>query len=272
MSFFILCLILLASLLHATWNFAARSERGKLASFAAGLLFAGALGIVVFLPFSIGKPLSFFWIIASTISHVFYFLYLSKSYKDGDISLVYPITRGVSVSLAVLAGVFLLGESLSLFAVIGIILILVGILTVGEVKRISKAHWHTIKLPLVTGLMSGIYSICDKFGVESSYPPLYVSIIWFGSGLLLLPFVKKEIISQFSWKPTLLIGVGSLSAYLIILYAFRSGNLSYISPAREVSVVLGTALGVIFLREKVSIWRILGIALIISGTVMLGMG
>ena len=67
------------------------------------------------------------------------------------------------------------------------------------------------------------------------------------------------------------IGFGSIVTYLLILYAFRLGNVSYAVAVREFAVVIGAALGIIFLHEKLTMPKIIGICLIMAGLILIKM-
>ena len=68
-----------------------------------------------------------------------------------------------------------------------------------------------------------------------------------------------------------LIGPGSMATYLIILFAFQVGKVSYVVAVREFSVVIGSALGVLLLGERLTVWKGLGILFICLGLVLVKM-
>ena len=65
------------------------------------------------------------------------------------------------------------------------------------------------------------------------------------------------------------IGIGSISTYLIILFAFRQGPLSYIAAVREFSVAIGSVMGFLFLKERLTAKKVFGITAITLGLILI---
>jgi len=121
-------LVLLAALLHATWNAIIKSSANTHLDTVA-LTIAAALLSGAILPFTTAPdPASWPWLAASVVLHVFYFLMLGAVYRLGDLSHVYPLMRGVAPLLVAMTGAFWLNESLSAAVWSGIALICAGIL------------------------------------------------------------------------------------------------------------------------------------------------
>lgn len=74
------------------------------------------------------------------------------------------------------------------------------------------------------------------------------------------------------WRSALLIGGGGAGTYLIILYAYTLGPVSYIVAMREFAVVIGVGLGVAFLKERLTLRKALGIGAIVAGLILLKVG
>lgn len=73
------------------------------------------------------------------------------------------------------------------------------------------------------------------------------------------------------WR--LAIGVGLLSplSCILVLFALDMGApVSVVAPMREMSMMLGALLGMVVLRERVGVWRLIGCAVLIAGVVLLG--
>lgn len=103
-------LVLLAALLHASWNFIIKIQGERLACIAWLSLFAAAcwVPILLFLP-----PLSreaVPWLILTSIPHLLYKVALAKAYDHGDFDQVYPIARGSAPLLATLLAIPIAGE------------------------------------------------------------------------------------------------------------------------------------------------------------------
>jgi drug/metabolite transporter (DMT)-like permease len=177
------------------------------------------------------------------------------------------------VGTAVLAAA-VLGETLSPVGISGIALVGLGTVLVGMPPR---SQWSAKKaaLPLlivgVAATLAGS-SAYAKVAVELVHPVVLDFWLFFGAALLLMPFGIR-IDGRAQWKANarecLIIGIGSPLSYLIALYAFQLGPVSYLSSLRESSVVMGTVLGALVYRESITVRRAAGIALILVGVVLL---
>jgi drug/metabolite transporter (DMT)-like permease len=274
---FVFCLVIVSALTHALWNFFAKKAAGDLAILWAGLLSAN----LALLPASVMlitrqglAPLAWPFMIGSGIAHALYFFTLMRSYRKVDISTAYPIARGVGVGGTALLAVGLLHEVVSVKGAAGITLICIGVLLIGIRARGPGASHEGIGWPLVVGLCVVCYSLLDKVGVTHAHPVVYINFSTIVACALLSPFVltargeRLRAVWPSGWKMSLLIGVGVPGTYLLILFAFRLAQASYVVAAREFSVVAGAVLGILFLREKLSAGKAAGIAAIVSGLVL----
>jgi len=60
-------------------------------------------------------------------------------------------------------------------------------------------------------------------------------------------------------------------AYLLVLAALETSRVSYVAPSREVGIVFGAALGVVFLGEGFGLWRVWASLAIVAGVVVLAL-
>jgi len=275
-------LVLFAAVGHALWNLAARKVAGDMAV----LWLAFSLGIFVLVPLCIfiwwqGVPLVLTWpgalcLLATGVFHAAYFALLGRAYEQGEISLVYPIARGSGIGLTAFIAWSLLQEDISPLGAVGIGLIFAGILFLGA--SVIRQQTRGLKLALGVGLTIVCYSLVDKIGVGHMHPLYYICGMWIISTLMRAPFILRQYgsslpdIARRSWRYIAAIGLGSLSTYFLILYAYTQGPISYIIAARESSVVIGAALGFIFLREPITTPKLIGIATIAGGLVLLKAG
>ncbi len=131
---------------------------------------------------------------------------------------------------------------------------------------------------LLTGLVIAAYSVWDKVGVSYVNPFLYMYFLGLGSALFLTPYIwwfhgistirieiRKEIGS------IILSGLLMFLAYGLILFAFQFSRVSYITPAREVGIVIGVVFGTLLLREPFGKGRAIGSCLIIAGLVLISL-
>ena len=283
-----LILLLFAASLHALSNALIKRARDKLA-FTWWMLSANLI---------LGAPLLFFagnvppigWalILVSGLIEAVYFITLPRAYALGDLSLVYPMARGSAPLFVLLWAVLFLGEAPTIGGLIGILLIVGGLYLV---NLPSLADWKrpllglksmATRWALLTGLLISIYSSIDKVGVRYVDPLLYLYLFlavtwlalsgqWFNADrrvalrVELQPDVKRRLLTAL-----LAMLLGS-SAYGLVLAALRLSPVSYVSPVRELSVVVGAWIGVKFMGERGGSLRVIAALLIAGGIVTIAL-
>lgn len=271
-------LVLFSAFTHASWNYFSKRISGNLQIVFAGLWIAH----LCLLPFSIfilatqGLPLiGVRFILITAISHVLYYICLSGSYRSGDLSTVYPIARGTGIAGTAIAAYFFLGERFSTYGLAGIIAIVSGVLFMSLKKRgAGRIDVKPYLYALGVGCAVIIQSIFDKMAVAYSNPIVYLNFKDMLALLIMSPFVfrqRKTIKEVFvkNWKYSIIIGFGAVGSYVLILFAFQYGSVGYISALREFAIVIGTIFGIIFLKEKMYLGKIIGIALIVIGLILI---
>ena len=239
------------------------------------------IGNLVLLPYSllliinIGFPLSAVpFMVGSGIAHALYFFTLMRAYAKTDISIAYPIARGIGVSGTALVAIWLLHEVISTKGAAGILLICIGVLTIGFGGRSVKSSLRHMGWPVLVGFCIVSYSVLDKIGVVYAHPVVYINLSTIVAAILISPFVLLRskhnigLVWANKWKMSALVGLGLMGTYLLILFAFRLDQASYIVAVREFSVVVGSLMGVIFLAESLTLPKILGIAAIACGVIL----
>lgn len=277
-------LVLLAALCHAGWNFAARRAGGNFGIMWLGTCIAALcitpLALVVV--WEAGRqtiPSLTAWgcIAATGAIHAVYFVLLARAYEQGDISVVYPVARGSGIGITALLGWLVLRENIGLAGGAGIALVSAGILVMGWPGRGDTSR-PGLALALGVGMTIPAYSVVDKIGVGLVHPIVYIWLMFALSALLTAPRALRrhgpELRRSFgsSVRQALVVGLGSMSTYLIILFAFRLGPVSYIVATRELSVVAGSALGIAFLGERLSVAKAVAIGVITLGLVAIKLG
>jgi drug/metabolite transporter (DMT)-like permease len=225
------------------------------------------------------------WFIAGTIAlHIAYFFTLGRAYKHGDLSLVYPIARGLGLVLIPIVGVTVLEESVSLMAGIGIAAIFLGVVTIGSSSGKGLKIWlkprsfladRGVVFAVMTGVLIASYSTLDKRGVEYVEPIFYMFTLALGGSLGILPilsrtYARTEFVSEIKsrWKIGLIGGALQFLAYGLVLSAFRLSPVSYIGPFRELGIVFGVLMAFLILKERVTRNRALGAIAIGTGAIL----
>ncbi len=289
MTAFSLLLILIAAFSHAGWNLLLKRSGNKELFVwwfsVSGAVLLAPLGITLYWLNPITTPGHWF-VLASMLMQIFYLILLGRSYSRGDLSLVYPIARGIGPMLVPLVAVLTLGERIELPAVVGIALVVVGIFTIswwGHFREIvaspvSFFRDSGILYAILTGGTITVYSLLDKRGVQHVQPFLYMYLITVGVSIGLLPYIIRNYsLAQIknAWAGSFwaipAAGLLSYLAYTAILTAFTQDRVSYIVPAREVSIVVGVLAGVWLLKESFGAGRVLGSCLIVAGLALIAL-
>ena len=275
MSLIAFLLILFSATLHAIWNFASKKVAGDITTMWLGLIIACTTltPFILFLdPAQLYIENVYPHIIISGITHAVYFFYLSRAYEHGEISVVYPIARGIGVFGTALLAIFIVGEEISIIGIAGIILIIIGIFALGLKNGHQK---KSILFALLVGAMIISYSIVDKIAVGLTNPIFYIYAFTTLFALFLTPHIlikKRNLIKQ-KWKEnkkfSFIIGIGSIGTYLIILFVFQIAQVNYVVALRESAVAIGAILGFIFLKEKITKRKLAGIIAILVGAILI---
>jgi drug/metabolite transporter (DMT)-like permease len=278
-----LILVLVSAILHATWNLLAKRAINKEVFLWWVLVSSSVLLMPLFVFLIWNYPILYpgWWFILGTVVlHVFYFAFLGRSYTHADLSLVYPIARGTGPALVPIIGALLLKEVIAPLAIIGIISVVLGIFAIywwGSFQEMLRAPLKIFREPgaryaLLTGLIIAIYSIWDKVGVTYVNPFLYMYFLVLGSALVLTPYIWRyhgikvvRIEIKRHIRSIIISGLLMFLAYGLILLALQFSRVSYISPTREVGIVIGVVFGTLLLREPFSKGRAIGSCLIVSG-------
>lgn len=286
MTAFALSLILAAAVIHASWNyFLKRSGGGAVFVW----LFA-SLSALIYLPLAAlviwwEKP-EFGWVhyglmFASAVLHTAYYLLLDRGYRSGDLSVVYPIARGTAPLITVLCAVLLLGEHPTPIAVAGALLIGGGAVALtGDPRKLKQSgNYPAVGFALLTGCMIASYTLVDKIAVAAwLIPPLVQD--WatnFGRVLLMTPMVlgrRHEIVPTWRRAKKEIIAVALLCplSYILVLTAMVFTPVSYVAPAREVSILVAALMGTQLLAEGNVAQRLGAAAAMVAGIVCLALG
>jgi drug/metabolite transporter (DMT)-like permease len=288
MSGLALVVVLVAAFLHASWNFLAKKSKKKIAFIWWFLLIATIGYLPMFLyfwPRHTVSPAGWACIVATGILHALYFWFMGGAYERGDLSLVYPLSRGSGPLFVPILAIIFLQEQLSLPGIFGITLVILGVYfihlksfsVVAFIEPFRALRGSASVWALCTGGTIAGYSLVDKVGVGLVYPPIYIYLMFVISLLLLAPYVlaKERAALKLEWLvnkvPVLIDGFLVLFTYLMILFAFRLSKVSYVVAAREVSIVFSAFLGIIWLKEQNAPQKIAGAALIAAGVVLIGL-
>lgn len=286
MTTFALSLVIASALLHAIWNFLAKRVGGD-STFT--WLFS-TLATLIYLPLTVGliitqhPPLtaSVLGVIGGTcVLHLLYYSLLSRGYRFGDLSLVYPLARGTGPVLASLGAVLLFEERPSLILLAGTLLVSIGILimTGNPLALRSQGTSAAVMYALLTGLAIAAYTLWDKYAVSKILiAPLLLT--WTSSlvrTVFLAPqawrnWAKVRSLWRIHWRSAVGIGILDPLSYILFLWALSFSPVSYLAPIRLMSILFGTFLGSRLLAEGATRRRMAAASVMLIGLIAIALG
>ena len=268
-------LVVLSAIAHAIWNGLMKSAGDRtltmMAIRSAGLLFG-----LVALPFvDWPAPESWKWLALASCVMFAYYALLIRSYGLGDMSVVYPLARGIAPVLLTVVAYLTIGEALGAGQIIAVGLISLGIMVLSVGAGASR---QAVGFALATGVAVATYSFFSGLGVRAAGTVMgfqaCVEIIT-GLGMVLyalatrradLPaFVRRHGVVG------LLAGGISVAGFLAFLFAARSLPLGPVVALRETSVIFGAVLGTVVLKEGFGLRRLAASALVVGGIGLLAL-
>lgn len=227
--------------------------------------------------------MSLLFIVVSALLHLLYFLILQRGYKKGDLSLVYPLARGTGPLLSVIAAIVFFGERPGWLAVTGAILVVSSVFYFAGGLQLLDKHETKVSWSLGYGILTGVviatYTLWDKQAVSTLLvPPIILD--WSSSivrMIVLSPYALNRwdrVRSQWKSNKKYIVGVAVFNplSYILVLTALIFTPVSYVAPAREISILFGTILGTRFLAEGHSKERIFAASIMILGVIALSWG
>lgn len=286
MSHAALGLVLAAAFIHATWNLLAK----RLGGGPALVWLFGVLSVCLYAPLTaavllVQKPhvgaVQLAFMAGTAVLHLAYFLVLQSGYRAGDLSLVYPLARGTGPMLSTAAAILIFRERPTPVAILGTVLIGVGIFLLASAPRaLGRTDTRrAVGFAVLTGVIIAAYTLWDKRAVGAlGIPPLLLE--WssnFGLTMLITPvalarFDQVRRLWRSQRRDVILMAVLTPLSYILVLTALVFTPVSYVAPAREISILIGTAMGTRLLAEGDAGRRMVAAAAMVLGVVGLAVG
>jgi drug/metabolite transporter (DMT)-like permease len=257
---------------HAVVNAILKSGQDKMSSRA---LMDGFSAMIV-LPFAFIVPLpgaAWGWLIISGFVHFAYLFCLIRAFESADMTVAYPIARGVAPALAAAVAVGVFGEPITWVTALGTLLVSAGVMAVGLGRHVER---KALMWAGATGVSIALYTVLDAQGVRAApSAPSYIVWIYLIDGLVIGAIFalwrgpRFLLAARSEWKPGLLAGAVSLVTYGLALWAFRIGDTPRLAALRETSILFGVGIAIVFLKERVTAGRLAGIATIAVGAATL---
>lgn len=269
--------VLGAGLLHAGWNALVKGAPGGDPMLDTASVVAGSCACaLVTLPFvPLPGPAAWKFMAASATIHFAYYVTLAHAYRTGDLSFAYPLMRGTAPLLVAVLGVVFLHELPTVHAMLGIVLICAGIVSIAFVRRErhprAAAAWAFANAAIIAS-----YTLIDGSGARVSGDAVaYVTWLIFLEGLPFLGWIGWRRGApalgylRRGWRRGLLGGACSLAAYAIVLFAMTRAPVAAVAALRETSVLFAALIGAVWLKEGFGAMRFAGAASVVVGVAAL---
>jgi drug/metabolite transporter (DMT)-like permease len=261
-----IALALGAALLHALWNvLLARSEDPRAATAGAVLIGWAAIVPVAVITWRVDAH-AWPFIVASGVAETVYVILLAAAYRRAELSVVYPVARGVAPVIVLLASVVLLGETSTVGEALGVVSVGIGVLVVRGVRRVSAPG---VGAGFAIAMVIATYTLIDSQGVRHAAPVPYLA------ASMTLPAIAYPVLVGRSQglgalrsaigATTAIVGLLIFGAYGLVLAALTVAPPAPVAAVRETSVVIATGLAAWILHEDVTRRRALGAALVVLG-------
>ncbi|TNE66008.1 MAG: hypothetical protein EP335_04460 [Alphaproteobacteria bacterium] len=273
-------LILTSAFLHALWNAGVKSAPDKFAA----MVFISGWGGFLFLPFvplaPMPEPDLWLWIVGSLAIHLCYQQLLAKALEAGDLTVSYPIARGMGPMLVAIVSYFFLAGEISTGGLFGVAVLVGGIFTTAGASRRQSTDPAQFRKSLVyalgAGCMIASYTLVDGLAVRRTADPL-TYVLW--SGIAFMPVLMgyaawrrgPDFLMQSLawWRRGLPLSILAQVGYGFALYAYSLGSLGEIAALRECSIIFASLIGFLWLKESFSLRKGVAVLMIAIGAILL---
>jgi drug/metabolite transporter (DMT)-like permease len=259
-----------AAMLHAVWNLLlARAPDTEAATAVALATSAVICAPVALLEWRVDAE-AWPYIAASSALELAYFALLGIAYRRAELSVVYPLARGLAPVVVLVGAVVLTGADTSSAQIAGVGLVAAG---VALVRGLRSGTGGGVAFGLAIACCIAAYTVVDKHGVEHASPLAYLELITLTIGIAYASALAAlrgpaALRAELNVR-AVAIGIASFAAYGLVLAALRLAPAASVAAVRETSVLIATALAAVVLREHVTRWRFAGAVLVVGGVALL---
>lgn len=260
-----LALALGAAVLHALWNLLLARELDTEAATAVALISLVAVlvlpAVVTWRVGSAAVP----YIAGSAALELAYVGLLAAAYRRFDLSVVYPVARGLAPVLALVLTIVVAASWPSAGEVGGVLAVAAGVLLVRGVRGGGGGLGAGA---LIAAVIAG-YTVVDRYGIHHANAAPYLLLVMLGPAIAYPLGVGRRRVAAALSPETVVVGAASAGAYLLVLLALRLASAPAVAAVRETSVVIATALAAVVLHERVGPMRLAGAGLVVAGVALL---
>ena len=200
-----------------------------------------------------------------------------RALQKGNINKVVPIDKSSTVLTIILATIFL-GESITLYKTLGIIAIGLGTLMMIEKKdtenKTEEKGW--LFYAILSAVFASLTSILGKVGIEGVESNLGTAIrtvvVIVMSFVMVSVTGKVKDIKRIDKKELafiLLSGLSTGASWLFYYRALQDGEASIVVPIDKLSILVTIAFSYFVFKEKLGKKALIGLILIVVGTLVL---
>lgn len=269
--------VLLAALMHASWNLLVKLNLDRFLSLFLLQSLMGVMGLVMLVVFAWPAAASLPFALVSGALHTGYNVFLARSYRDGDLSLVYPVARGTAPLLTLLSTWVFAHEHISFTAALGVAVLVGGIWLVAMGRSGSlRLGGSALLFALGTSCFIAAYTVVDGLGGRASGAASgYTAVVFILDALFLMAwavywrgFEVFRLVAP-SWRRGLVGATLSAGAYWIVIWAMTLAPIASVAALRETSILFVIAMSARFLNEKLSAARVIGGLMVAAGAIAL---
>lgn len=275
MSLTVFFAVLAAALLHAGWNALVRFGAAKVTVMLILTLVQGGLGLILTMTHDWPAGAVWPWLLASGVFHAGYKIFLAFAYETGDLSRVYPIARGAAPIIVLGVSAAFLNEGLRAIEIGAVLVLGLGILTMGHGAFASGESRKLVPLALASAAMTAGYSVVDGMGARvSGNAAMFVAWLFVIDALLFTPVILLlRGPSTFRAAPRVWALGGcaaalSYAAYAIAVWAMTEAPIALVTALRETSILFAVLIGWLAFGERMDKTKALAAALILAGVVL----
>jgi drug/metabolite transporter (DMT)-like permease len=269
-----LALALGAAVLHALWNLGLASARDTQAATGG----ARGVAVVLFAPVAAltanVRADAWPYIAGSAALELVYFSLLAAAYRRAELSVVYPLSRGLAPVLVLVIGVAALSASLSAEQVAGVVLVSAGVMLVRDLRRLGDPRDLAFSVAIAAAIAG--YTLVDNEGLRYADPIAYLELVLAVPAFAYVAVIARSrgatAMRAIAGPRTAGIAVGMFGAYALALAALELASAASVAAVRESSIVIATALAGVALKETVSRRRMAGAVLVVAGIALLAAG
>ncbi|WP_397450397.1 EamA family transporter [Pseudomonas sp. NA-150] len=270
-------LVLIAAVLHATWNTLIKFSGERLLVIASMDVVAFTFAVVM-LGFVSPPPAAVWpWMIGSAVFELIYRVLLIRAYRVGDLGLVYPLMRGLSPLVVLGLTLVFAGEHLTTQQILGILLIPCGMVCLlWQGGGGARLPWSMLPVVGLIGLCIGCYTWIDGHVLQLGAQPLdylvWLSLISAWPFPLMALCSKRQAFTLFwreQWRLGISVGLCVLLSYALVLWAMQLGSVAEAAALREISVVLVVLFGMRYLKEPFGRPRLMACGLVLLGMLLM---